>query len=279
MVDRFAVGLLISLSVIVLLIGKADLKVAGVATERLADAVAPVLALLNRPVVTVRSAFDRIGLLLAVHDGNQRLREENRRLLSWQTEAARLAVQNRALQRLHHVAAVDRPPVWLTAHVVGDSGGAFVQALLLDAGSEQGLAMGMAATTPEGLVGRVIDVGRWSARLLLITDFNSRIPVVVDGSGDHAILEGDNSLQPRLRFLPLNPAFSVGDRVLTSGRGGVLPPGLMVGRIASVDGSLVRVQSQVDWTRLDYVALRQGDETPPPEAADRPAAAATGPAS
>ena len=57
--------------------------------------------------------------------------------------------------------------------------------------------------------------------ILLITDFNSRIPVVVESSGDHAILEGDNSLEPELRFLPLNPSFAVGDRVLTSGRGGV----------------------------------------------------------
>ena len=69
----------------------------------------------------------------------------------------------------------------------------------------------------------MIDVGRRSARVLLITDFNSRIPVVVESSGDQAILEGDNSPVPSLRFLPLKPGFAIGDRVLTSGRGGLLP--------------------------------------------------------
>ena len=69
-------------------------------------------------------------------------------------------------------------------------------ALLLDAGTEQGVAVGMPAMTPEGLVGRVVEVGRRSARVLLMTDFNSRIPVVVESSGDHAILEGDNSRLP-----------------------------------------------------------------------------------
>ena len=106
-----------------------------------------------------------------------------------------------------------------------------MQALLIDAGAEQGVDTGMPATTPEGLVGRVVDVGARSARVLLITDFNSRIPVVVEGSGDQAILEGDNRPLPALRFLPLNPGFAVGDRVLTSGHGGLLPPGLPVGRI------------------------------------------------
>jgi len=167
---------------------------------------------------------------------------------------------------------VDHPATWLTARIVGDSGGSFVQALLLDAGADQGIAVGMPATTPEGLVGRVIEVGRRSARVLLITDFNSRIPVVVESSGDHAILEGDNSLLPRLRFLPMNPGFAVGDRVLTSGRGGVLPPGLMVGRIEEADNGKVRVRSHVDWSRLDYLSLLQTVGTPLPDAATPPPA-------
>ena len=107
-----------------------------------------------------RDAFDRVGGLLAVYEENARLREENRRLLGWQAEAARLAVQNRSLQRMLAVPTVDHPAARLTARVVGNSGGAFVQALLLDAGAEQGVTRGMPATTPEGLVGRVIDVGR-----------------------------------------------------------------------------------------------------------------------
>ena len=255
LLDRFALGLLLGLSVLLLLVGKIDLRAANLLGDRLRDVAVPVLTLISSPLAGVRDGLDRVAELLAVHHENARLREENRRLGALHAEVARLTVENRSLRHLLGVAGEEPAKGRRSARVVGDSGGGFVRALLLGAGSEHGIAVGMAATTPEGLVGRVVDVGRRSARVLLITDFNSRIPVVVAGSGDEAILEGDNSSQPVLRFLPLDPGFAAGDEVLTSGRGGMLPPGLMVGRItAAVDGN-VRVRPLVDWTRLDYVAL------------------------
>jgi rod shape-determining protein MreC len=142
-----------------------------------------------------------------------------------------------------------------SARVVADSGGVFVHTLLVDAGAEQGVRDGMAAVNAQGLVGRVVDVGRRSARVLLVTDLNSRIPVVLERSGDQAILEGDNSPEPVLRFLPMNPGLAVGDRVLTSGRGGLLPPGLLIGQISRIGGRGVAVRPFVDWSRLDYLSL------------------------
>ena len=263
--DRFALGILVGLSVVLLLLAKTDVRLANLAVEQLSDAAVPVLQALNQPVVMVRSTFDRAGALLAVHEENLRLREENRRLLSWQAEAAKLTVQNRALRRMLNLQAADRAPAWITARVVGDSAGVFVDTLLLDAGAEQGVVAGMAAMTPEGLAGRIIDVGRRSARVLLITDFNSRIPVVVERSGDQAILQGDNSAQPELRFLPVGPDLRAGDRVLTSGRDGLLPPGLMVGQISTIGDSGAAVRSSVDWPRLDYLSLLRMVATPPPE--------------
>ena len=263
--DRFALGLLVGLSVLLLLLGKADMKLANLAAEHLNDAVVPVLEMLSRPVAAIRTGFDRVGALLAVYDENARLREENRRLLGWQAEAAKLSVQNQALRRVLNVPPVADAPSWTTARIIADSGGVFVRTLLVDAGADQDVAVGMPALTPQGLVGRVVDAGRRSARILLVTDFNSKIPVVVESSGDQAILEGDNSGEPALRFLPLNPSFAVGDRVLTSGHGGMLPPGLMVGQVASISGGKVAVRSYVDWSRLDYLSLLHYRTPPPPE--------------
>jgi rod shape-determining protein MreC len=264
--DRSLLGLLVGLSLLLLVVGKVDVRLANLAGQRLGDLAVPVLAVLGRPVVALRDGLDRIGSLLAAYEENERLREENRGLLGWQAEAARLAVENRALRRMLAVPGDDRPTAAVTAKVVGDSGGAFVRTLLVDAGAAQGVTRGMAATTPEGLAGRVIDVGERSARVLLITDLNSRIPVVVESTGDHALLEGDNTAAPRLRFLPLDPGFAPGDRVLTSGRGGLLPPGLAVGRIDADGGDGLRVRPFLDWTRLDYLALLPGAPVPAPEA-------------
>src|SRR5687768_6169464 len=109
LLDRSAVGLLVGLSVLLLVLGKADVRLANYAGEQLTDIVVPVLTALNRPVVSVRQLFDRVGGLLAAYEENARLREENRQLLGWQAESARLMVENRALQRMLAVPVLDHP--------------------------------------------------------------------------------------------------------------------------------------------------------------------------
>jgi rod shape-determining protein MreC len=265
LIDRSALGILVGLSVLLLLLGKADVKLANFVGERLGDVAAPLLRVLNEPISATRNGVDRLGEMLAVHEENARLREENRRLLGWQAEAAKLQVQNRALRQMLQIPPVERAPSWTSARVIADSGSVFVHTLLLDAGADRGVVRGMPAISPQGLVGRVIDIGRHSARVLLITDFNSRIPVVIERSGDQAILEGDNTLEPALRFLPINPSFEVGDRVMTSGRGGLLPPGLLIGQISSLADGKIAVRPYVDWTRLDYLSLLRYEGVLPPE--------------
>jgi rod shape-determining protein MreC len=263
--DRAALGLLVGLSVLLLVLGKADVKLAGYIAERIGDVAAPVLAFVNQPLVAARRGLDHFGELLAVYDENERLREENRRLLAWQAEAARLSVQNRALREMLSVPPIESAPAWTTARAVADAGGPFLHTLLIDAGADRGVRKGMAAVTPEGMAGRVISVGARSARVLLITDYNSKIPVVVGSSGEHAILEGDNSPEPELNFLPMNPGFKVGDLVLTSGDSGLLPQGLVIGRISSNEPGKVTVRPFVDWSRLDYISVLLYDGLPAPE--------------
>jgi rod shape-determining protein MreC len=114
-------------------------------------------------------------------------------------------------------------------------------------------------------VGRVTEAGRRSSRVLLLTDFNSRIPVMVEPSRDQAILAGNNTSRPALVFLPLNPRLAVGDAVVTSGRGGVLPPGLEVGRVRSIDAAGVAVEPLVDFARLEYLRLLEYTNVLSPE--------------
>jgi rod shape-determining protein MreC len=255
LVERFAFGTLIAVSVGLLIIGKADIRLFEVVNERISDALVPVLAVLIEPIEASRRAADGIGELVALRDDNARLREQNQRLLEWQSVARQLALENAALRQLLKVGAGSDHPTAVTARVVADAGGPFVQTVLVNAGSENGVVKGMAAVNEYGLVGRVIEVGRRSARILLLTDFNSRVPVMVEPSRDQAILAGDNSREPGLVFLPLNPRLSVGDRVVTSGRGGVLPPGLAIGVVSSIADQRVAVTPLVDWDRLEYLRL------------------------
>jgi len=265
LVDRFAFGTLIVVSVVLLVVSKADIRLIEAVESRVGDLLAPALDLVAQPIEASRRLARSVGELVALRAENAELREQNARLLEWQSAARQLAVENASLRQLLHGVPEDQHPTVVTARVVADSGGPFVQTVLVNAGTEQGVAKGMAAVNERGLVGRVIEVGRRSARVLLLTDFNSRIPVMVEPSRDQAILAGDNSSQPGLVFLPLNPRLSVGDRVVTSGRGGVLPPGLAVGVVSAIGEQKVTVAPLVDWNRLAYLRLLDYAPVLPPE--------------
>ena len=109
--------------------------------------------------------------------------------------------------------------------------------------------------TGDGLVGRVAGVGNRATRVLLITDLNSRIPVLVEATRTRGILIGNNSNRPRLIHLPPGATVSPGDRIVTSGHGGAFPVGLPIGLIDAVNESGISVQPFVPRDRLEYVRI------------------------
>ncbi len=252
--QRFAVLLLIGASFGLMLLGKADVVVIERARSTISDAVAPVLDAASRPVTSVAELLREGKELAALRAENAALRRENQRLEHWRTVAHRLEAENRALGELLNLAP--KPETrYVTGRVVADSGGAFARSVLINAGRKQDVAKGQAALTGDGLAGRVAEVGRRSARILLITDINSRIPVVIQSTRQKAILAGDNSDMPRLRYLPDEAAVARGQRVVTSGHGGVFPPGLPVGRVVKVSDTNIRVRPRVDWNRMEYLRV------------------------
>lgn len=254
----------IGVAVLLLVLARLDVRAVGVVTEGIADRMLPAVALVREPIALTRRLGDQIGALLAVRAENERLRAENRKLLEWQSRAVWLTVENRSLRTMLDMSTAAPDATWTTARIVADSAGPFVHTRLIDAGSDHAIEVGMAVLTPQGMIGRIIDVGARSARVLLITDFNSKLPVTIDRSGDQALLAGDNTAEPKLQFLPMNPRFSIGDRVMTSGKGGMLPPGLMIGEIARIDGSRVAVRTFVDWPSVDFVSILKHAPLPPP---------------
>ncbi|MCB9942025.1 MAG: rod shape-determining protein MreC [Geminicoccaceae bacterium] len=255
--QRMLLTTLIFISVAVLVLGKVDLRLIRATSDGIADGSLSILSLLRKPIELTRDTAQTFGGILAVFEENQRLRAENERLLAVQSRAVLLDVENEGLRELLNAPRIPRTRHFTSAAVVADSASPFVHTMLIDAGRNRGLEPGMPVIRPEGLVGRLLSVGSRTARLMLLTDFNSRVPVVVSPSGDRAILEGDNSGEPKLRFLPLQPRFSVGDEVVTSGQGGLLPPGVAIGQIVHIDDQTVSVRPNIDWTRLDQVSVLQ----------------------
>ncbi|MSP67595.1 MAG: rod shape-determining protein MreC [Alphaproteobacteria bacterium] len=254
LLQRFAYVFLASAAVALMVVG----QVRGTWVETLrtsvTDLVAPVQNVVARPAAATAQMVDHVQGLFRLYQENELLRQENDRLLAWQAVARRLDGENQALRTLLAVAA-DAHTSFVSTRVIADPGGAFVRTLLVNAGERDGVAKGQAAVNHEGLVGRVIEAGQRSARVLLITDLNSRIPVVLESTRDHAILVGDNTDRLKLLYLPANVVPAPGERIVTSGQGGMIPPGIPIGRVTGrADGQPV-VEPFVRWNRVEFVSL------------------------
>jgi rod shape-determining protein MreC len=252
--QRFAFIFLILASSGLMMLGKADHLLVERLRGTVTDLITPVMDFVSRPAATISQGIDNARELVELRSENARLREDNQRLLHWQETARQLYTQNELLRDL--LRFVPEPEIrYTSARVVADTSGAFVRSMLINAGTNHGATKGQAVVTGEGLVGRVESAGLRSARVLLITDLNSRIPIRFESTRHRAILAGDNSGQPRLDFLSPAGGVSVGERVVTSGHGGAFPPGVPIGRVSSVTDGIIRVQPFVDLGRLEYVRV------------------------
>ncbi|WP_316979027.1 rod shape-determining protein MreC [Shumkonia mesophila] len=252
--QRFAYLGLVVAAFGLMMLGKADVVVVERFRAQITDTVAPLLDAVSRPVATVNDVVAEAREMINLRAENTQLRKERDRLLQWEAAGRRLEAENVALQRLLNFIPHEARG-FISARVIADTGGAFAHSLVLNAGADDEVRRGQAVVSGDGLVGRVVGVGARSSRILLLTDLNSRIPVVTEQSRVRAVLAGNNTSQPVLGHLPPNDTVTVGERVVTSGHGGVFPPGLPVGVIVSVGDSGAVVQPLVATDRLEYVRV------------------------
>lgn len=252
--QRFSFLLLVLASIALMMVGKIESVSVDSARARVTDAFAPILDAISRPAATAARVVESAVELENSFDENQRLKAENARLLQWKQAALRLEAENNSLRSLLRVRP--EPSVnYIAARVIATPGSSFVRTLVVTAGKRDGVRKGQAALAGAGLVGRVIEVGEWSSRVLLLTDINARIPVILSNTRQRSILAGDNSDQAKLLYLPPDSPIQVGERVVTSGDGGLFPPGLPVGVVTAVSERGVRVLPSADLARVEHLRL------------------------
>lgn len=265
--QRFAFLSLLTLAFSLMLLSKSETGALQRARVVIIDGVAPILSVLARPVAAGYDFSLSVKKFFTVQAENGRLRQENERLLRWMQTARQLEVENTTLRaQLEYVP--ESSPRAVTARVIADTGGAFYHSLLINAGARHLVQRGQAVVSQTGIVGRVADVGDRSARVLLLTDLNSRIPAIVESTGERVIVTGNNTSWPDVTYLASNSPVSVGDRVVTSGHGGVFPPGLSIGTISEASETRIVLQPAVTLARLSEARiLDYGVEgiLPPPE--------------
>jgi rod shape-determining protein MreC len=276
----------------------AEASVFRKARESVLDAAAPILALFARPIAYVQDVVGDVGDYFKVIEQNKALRAENAELRQWMDEALAL---RKTLAQYEKLKAFQAPPdaTPVNAFVIGDSNDAYNHAMLVNAGVGDGVRRDQAVVDDRGLVGRIVEAGRAASRILLLTDARSRVPVFVEDANLEGILVGRANSRPTISFTQgaAPTEFASGQRVLTSGAGGVVPRGLPVGVIVDVGGGEPIVDLYADYARARLVRIinyefpdlepaQEGEAVPPhgppaaparTQAAPTPAVAITSP--
>lgn len=192
---------------------------------------------------------------------NQDLEAEVARL---QAQVIELQQQNQQIDVLSALVefARDRPAYdYLTADVIGRDPSPFLQYVIINRGSDDGLRRGMPVVTAQGLVGRVSAVIAGAARVQLITDASSSVNVSLQATEASAVLLGSLTGELTLTMIPQDAGVETGDLLLTSGLGGNYPPNLLIGQVTGVRSrsfelfQIASVQPVVDFARLEIVLV------------------------
>lgn len=251
---RFGVYLYVLLACGLILLGVSKHPILEKTRAVIADFSGEMASVLYKPFQGLGYIGEYVGELWDMHDKNLRLKEENGKLLYWVNRAQQLKQENDLLKKeLGFVV----PPSGkaITAYIVADNGGSFARSVLVQAGKKAGVRKGFVALYNAGLLGRIVSVGQNSSRLLLLTDYASRVPVTVGEKRYLGIVAGNNSSVLYLTSLPEGAVVREGDYITTSGHAGVFPMGLAVGTVSKVGKEKIEVTPFVSREDVDFVRL------------------------
>jgi rod shape-determining protein MreC len=253
----FAVLVTGAIAVLLLITDKRDKPQAegfGAIRGGFSRATAPVSGVFAAPVRWVGAATDYVGDYFDAVDENRRLKKEIAQLEAVRDNAIALRNINARYEALLNIRT--QPPIdMVTAHMVSESRGPFANTQLIDSGLNKGVRIGNPVINEHGLIGRVMGVSPNVSRVLMLTDLASRTPVLVDRSDARAILVGDGGANPKLEFMRGADSVKEGDRIMTSGDGGMLPRGLAVGVAARALDGTWRVKLYAGNSDLDVVRV------------------------
>ena len=259
---RILVGILVLALLGLFLLWRIDSPRVERVRTAIVDQVVPGFDWAMSPVSKGIAMVEQFQSYVNLYEQNKELRRELQQMKAWKEAALQLEQQNAKLLDLNQV-RLDPKLTHVTGQVLADSGSPFRQSVLINVGARDGIRDGWATMDGIGVVGRVSGVGERTSRVILLTDSNSRVPVTIQPSGQKGLLSGDNTALPPIEFLEKGDEVRPGDRVVSSGDGGLFPAGLLVGQVVMGNDRRLRVSLSADYQRLEFLrVLRSHDLTP-----------------
>ncbi|MBW8733813.1 MAG: rod shape-determining protein MreC [Asticcacaulis sp.] len=218
------------------------------------SAAEPANAVLSAPVHVVGAGTSWLDDYLFAVRENRILKKKVAELTQYKDSYVEMKDINTRYEALLNLRT--EPPVdTVTARSVSVARGPFNNNRLIDAGSDKRIAFGNPVITDQGLVGRVVGVSPSVSRVLMVTDVNSHVPIMVMRTDARAMMDGDGGPAPKLDWVRGKDSVRKGDQILTSGDGGIFPRGLPVGEaVQGIDGGW-RVRLYADRAPIDFVKV------------------------
>jgi rod shape-determining protein MreC len=255
--QRFSLTIFILISILFIFFETFDFKPLSFVRPVIKDTIYRGSLIVSTPAKFTNSFKNSFVKHIQLYSNYDKLKEENNQLKTKISESNFLELENLQLKKLLED-QVESKSNFLSARVMLDKQSPYLKSFIINVGSNKNLKNGMAVMDGSNFIGRIVDVNYFSSRVLLISDFNSKIPVLIEPLAHHAILSGHGAIEPTLEYLPKNHNIKDGNKVYTSGKGGIFSPGLAIGE-TKIDEGTIKVLLFSDLSQITFVNVNVGD--------------------
>ena len=254
--QRFSLLVLIILSFLIIFLETIQTKPLNAVRAIVKDLIYRGALVSNYPLQSFSNLYNFVGNHMTLYKNYEEIVKENNELKNNISKNDFLELENSQLRKL-----VEEKPIYkserVSARVMLDNSSPYLDSFVINIGSNKNIKNGMAVLSGENFIGRIVDVNYFSARVLLATDLNSKIPIITEPSGSHAILAGHGKNKPTLEYFSKDNNINSGDKVYTSGKEGIFIPGIPIGKVKNEDG-LIKVLLLADLSQVTFVNIDLG---------------------
>lgn len=255
--QKFSLFALIVVSIIFLSLEKIETKPLRYFRALVKDVIYRGAMVVSAPSKSINNFSDSITQHMHLYDDYSKLKKENNDLKNKISEKNFLELENNQLRKLIEE-QVSSTANFTSARVMLDKQSPYLNSFIINVGSNRNIKNGMAAMDGTNFIGRIVDVNFFSSRVLLISDLNSKIPVMTEPSANHAILSGHGDSKPTLEYLPKNHNIQDGDKVYTSGKEGIFSPGIPIGEV-KIEDDITKVLLFSDLSQITFININLED--------------------
>lgn len=251
--QKFSLFILILISIILIFIESIENKPINLVRSLIKDAIYRGSVVTAAPGRTLNNINKFFSEHINLYENYDQLKEENKKLRSRSNKSEFLELENSQLRILINEQVASSKNL-VSARVMLDKKSPYLNSFIINIGSNKNIKNGMAVLNGNNFIGRIVDVNYFSSRILLISDFNSKIPVLIKPSASHAILSGHGNKKPTLEYLPENHKIQDGDKIFTSGKGGIFIPGMPIGEV-KIEDNLIKVITFANLDQITFVNI------------------------